>query len=1858
MPYITLPDGTLEFVEDQKEADTRWAEAWDQKPPEPEPAPAAQQQQQQPEQDDDDEIDEDALEYNLKAATELQELARVSADSFRKVINEPIAMGAMIERTTRRAGGFGGYATGGTGPLLPVDPEELQQSIDDAAVAYEALIKTGKDPEGFSYGIRPDVPILGPLFSEDSEFVKEYIKPKSWFGNLASSIGAAVLFERGVGALTGVSSAVGGLISTAQVFKNEGFKQGVKSTARYLTTRALPEVAQDAMFFSPETPEAIQIETDKIADLETPEERLAMMQTLLAENDFDFDYGVESLKNLGWGLGAVAGFDTALETIKITNKVIRKTQAENKPFDEAFEEVYQTESPRLQEIAGGEAEKVATLERNSELGRIYTDMTRRIEDSVKNISYSARVGGENFVTRRLEYGEELRDATKAVDEFPDISGDVDAVSKRIETLQAEAGVKNLDQLQQKMTMLDKRIASYEAAIRKDPDWIKKSTGTGKAKSKNRSKYNKATQAFDRLAELDQQYVRMSEFEEALTAREAAFARLGKVASEADDASVGFRNSLNDARTLVDSINKLDEERIALLRGRNQQLIRQNRLDEVNTDYKFGGAYGEAYGELQDILNAAEAAVATDNLNDEFMRTFVERMDQIHNKIIENGGQAPVVPEFPRGTAMDDVIAEAEEGVKMTGPEALPEDAAGAMPTTAASIENKVPVTKQPDGTIAIDKDKIIAREELKSVEPKPPSVAPKQVIDKTNKVLDRMQDPSATKKALDEYLENFKRVQEEDARLIEAGRIEDALNQTRLNNTNSIKYATSWDNASTLSAVFKKGMEKADLPAQTALAAEKLFALAGPNRQLARVAEYVEAGEYGKQVQEGLNFVMTTTALLDESARQALANARDLRRILNGTEVEGLDKVTALSNFASSYEELQAGMVAVTRLMNGFGNGLRLFDARNRLNPTMLEELTAGELTEQFAAQVNKLGGPEGFAEILSKSAKKAKVDMDATVGTFLKKVKEGAPVTDEEIEGIQNLVEKVYESRGNLSKLQDLEITQDAILANIQINSALSNPALLPTIPVDAVVNGAGELLSKALVGGVNGAFERYVRQAPEAADKYIKEAKIAADTLLQLRNVIGEATEATYYRFVTGRSITDASQAANKAYDIRRQGGLRREEAVMQDLAAEELRIPFMDYVIKRSEMNPEIFDSINKARVLTKVFHDYMIPGEAWRKRGVLGKALGATTSAVTKYTPLGKKSYYPGGENVNMTAFSQLTATADEFSTALFSNASVRARVRNEVDQLIGTGAIPISDRALEINKRLQKSNEDLYKPVKAGFDQKVIGYSVNDERILELTRAINLTEELTGPIEGTVEDVVNTIRRNKDPRIASAGRHIFPFLVSPINGIKRAVRYAYGGELYQFGADVARAGASTAAKNLPAKFVRRMDDASGGRFSKNVIDFESKYFSSDPQTRMKAQGALALATGVQAMAWFVINDGNQDIAGGLENSYREARGARDPYTWRIGGYDIPYRFIPLLGQALAFQANLRDIEQFGQDGTEDVAALAIATLANTIMEVPALAGFETVFKTLEDMQDGNLRRLTRLISGGISRAGDPYENLRKVVIQGFDPRKPADPTSRFIPFSKRFVKEGELIEDNVLQFIPNEAMRMLGASLEYNPTGFVAESLADLFTENVLGEEGLGFREKSRRYLWYAPPGETVNANHAGVWYPVQAVLGRYWAFPNSIDDKVKTEMVNNLVSPPRPDLFKKFGIKYVDNTVLNNFNGFLQNEFVYYDSTLKKSYTGANAFLKDLINHPTYKNLPSLDSPYRMTRTFPLLIPGTQKALEPNWDRTNNVRRAYLQREVRKMMEEAKRQFLRGDLPGQQFKASDALRTAAFTQGN
>jgi hypothetical protein len=647
---------------------------------------------------------------------------------------------------------------------------------------------------------------------------------------------------------------------------------------------------------------------------------------------------------------------------------------------------------------------------------------------------------------------------------------------------------------------------------------------------------------------------------------------------------------------------------------------------------------------------------------------------------------------------------------------------------------------------------------------------------------------------------------------------------------------------------------------------------------------------------------------------------------------------------------------------------------------------------------------------------------------------------------------------------------------------------------------------------------------------------------------------------------------------------------------------------------------------------------MPGEAWDKRSFLGKnVLGMTTTGL-RGMGLGKTSYYPGGENVNLTIFGQLSATADELTTALFANARVRALAIKDVDEKIAAGTLDATDRADEIAKYLNKEFNSLYKPVKVGFDQTTIGYSVLDNQILGLTRAVNLTEELTGPLKD-IEGAVNKLRQSNNPLMAAFGRDVFPFLVSPINGIKRAAMIASGGQIANFGLDIAR----VSAKALPDKVMEIIPPG----IKQNIVDFESKYFSDDITVRTKAQGALALAVGLQTMAFFHVRDGNQDITGGLENTYREAGGAVDAYTMKIGNVRVPYRYLPLYGNVLAFQATIRDLYEFGLiRETAGLTAVSMAALANYVLETPAIAGLDRLIKALTSAGQGDISRLQKILGDSVAKAGDPYLNLRKVVSEGFDPRKPASPITRFAQrgwYERGSVSEKGMTIKDFGNSLLDTAFGTFGIAAEYSPLGFLTDAVVSVARNEP--------EARSRKALWYGKPGTTINANHAGKWYPLQAVLGRYWAFPDKLeDDPVAKEMVYNLIAPPRTSLFNSDGVG-INETILNDFNHFLNSEFEYRDPTTGKEYKGVYNALKDFIKDPIYTQHPSVDSPFKMT-VGPMGVPIAQA----DWDRDNNMRRTLLSNYVRTLIDNAKEQFLMGNIPGQRYKMPEEMKQFILQQ--
>lgn len=1750
------------------------------------------------------------------------ELRRFGAETARQAVNAPIAAAEQIGALTQGVDLGSALAGGpmGGGPSVETNPQLVEQRQKNATAAIEALQKSGRTPEGFSYGIKPSVPLLGPVFSDDSGFVKRYVKPATAIGQLAASTAAAMLFDKGVSSLVKGPSAISTTGKGLQeIWKTKDIKAGLQTTARFLINDILPNTLQDAMFFMPQPPAKMQKEFERVQQLQTPEERIAAARVVRATSKEEFNYAFEQLKNAAVGTGALTGLRGAFWA---ANRFMSKATS-GIPAQQAMEEALNDAVPLAKQELEAEGFQRAYELREERLGTVTAELYRKIDENVGKISQAARGGAESFLTKQQEAGAEMETIFQRLDQNAALPTDTTEVDAAIAKLQGELAVKTPEQAQGKRANLQARLAEYERIMAEDPEWIRKSTGAGKKASKNATKVRNVTAALQKLDELDALTTQRRDIGLNQLEQVADLAELGRITESSFDASIGFKNALNDARILVDALDELDAERIALLEARNAQLFAENRLDEISRDYALNDAFGEAYGELKDILNAAEAAVASENLNPEFMRTFVQRVEGIQNKVIENGGLAPTVPEMP-------------EGVQM--PPAEPIDEAVTIPRQEAPIQNQVPVTVDEAGEIKIDTDELAVRRVANETPGDEPAVTIRETVQEINRDRGEFQDPTATKEDLDNFLAGVDQTIAKQQELIKSD-LENgtdlAEDATAIYSTNAVKYTSDLENAAAVKAAVDLLDERKNiLPQQYAIAIRRLSTLLGGNSTLRKLALLAESEAYGKYISSNFHKLMEPQAMMDDSAQAALKSARDLRRILKGQEVDGLDRITALVNFKDNFTVLIANAKALKALFEGFGNGLRLFDRRNRLRFSTTDPK---ELFSEANRQLASFGDSADFAEDVSKAAREAKAELNNTFGNFFKKIESGEDLTDEEMQGLERLVEKVYETQGDLTKIKELEITGDAVLARLQVGSPLSNPATIFSIPLQGIPEGAGQITGQAIGNILTGTLAKFTGQTQLATESF-QQAKLEMDTLLVWRHVIGDALNATYNRFVFGRSITDPDQAAEAAYELQKSAGLRREEAIAQDLAATKIKTPFFNYVIERGEENAEIFDTLNKSRVLMKVFHDYFIPGEAWDKRSLVGKnILGLSTTAL-RGMGLGKTSYYPGGENVNLSIFGQLSATADELVTSLFANARVRALAIRDVDEKIAAGTLDIADRADEIAKYLDKEFNSLYQPVKVGFDQTTIGYSVLDGQILGLTRAVNLTEELTGPLQD-VEGAINKLRQSNNPVVAAFGRDLFPFLVSPINGVKRAVMIASGGEIARFGADVGRLGA----KALPEKVL----DILPPGFKQNITDFESKYFSDDIGVRSKAQGALAMAIGLQALAFFHVRDGNQDITGGLENTYRETAGAVDAYTMKIGDKRWPYRYFPFYGNTLAFQATLRDLYEFapGRD-TSGLMALGVASLANYILETPAIAGMDRLIKALTSAGTGDVSRLQKILADSVSKAGDPYLNLRKVVTQGFDPRKPASPITRFA--QRGWYERGSMSEKGMtIQDVVNSAVDTgfgtFGIAAEYNPLGFLIDA-----TVSIMKNEP---EARSRKALWYGKPGETINANHAGKWYPLQAVLGRYWAFPDKLEgDPVAKEMVYNLIAPPRTSLYNSDGVG-INETILNDFNHFLNSEFEYRDPATGKTHKGVYSAIKDFIKSPIYTQHPSVDSPFKMT-VGPFGVPIAQA----DWDRDNNMRRTLLSDYVRTLVDIAKEEFLMGTIPGQRYKMPEDMKQFILQQ--
>jgi len=1875
MPYLVLKDGSTEYIADQATYDARYQQEWEVQPKEG-----------------------DAGNNNTGASTavaekEEGELEKVDQqiesneeflDKFRNKDGslEPSQLEQEVEGAAIGLGKIGvnalrnipqGFAVAGD----LVNELGLKQFYDKEAAdkALKELFRTGKRPDGFSYGVKPGTPLIGFL-SEDSEFTK-LTRPKNFWARLSSEIISAFSVGGWLDdAIRGTAFAPKYSYGVWSGIKGGKYKQALTGAAAWLIKEAAPEIALDSLFIGVDLPEDWEAKLAEIRDIESDEEKFLAMETIFANPEgsglTDFDIKSEWLKEQGIGVTAMIVLRGAF---KLGAHWLREMNKGSNP-QVARETAQQLVLPGLEKDIANAVAKEAPTVREAQLGKLNSQIVRDIDETAAEIANDSRGAGQSYLDNRTAIGQELDKTTKQIEELDKTVDpkEIQRIDKQIINFEGKYRVKTPEEFAKKLNLLEERLKAYEAAAEADPSWILRQplTKKGVQTQSNLKRLNSVTKQVAELAQLEALKKLRGDIDGVVNQRLGLTAKLDELLRKIDEGLGPFNESINnDAKRLARLEGRLDERR-ALLEGRNAQAKAEGRLEDINEDYNFPGASGEGLERLRNLIRGAENARKGGTIDDNFINNYVQEADDVHHSLINNaGGMAPVVPEIlddapvkPGSTELPQELEQLEIE-NLTG-DPIPSKGIGGgeIPAKPSPIENRAPVTTNEAGDLVVNKEELAGRESV--IKPRRGTKQPdgEKFKRKRARELKRGIDLKDADQLSLDLLKDVEDVAERRAQFLAENPF--SLDEsTKIFNTDSLRYAKAGGSADLMAARIEKfrTLPKRTLEPQYQLALKYLGDLAKYNpgnawRVLATREIFENMEAMGGYVSKNFAIPMAGTSLLNDTLNLVLNDARVLGkfRAIDGVtpaRAEIVDngvvitKGEALRQFSESYRTFLAAMKGFERTFYAAGNWLRLLDPRRRLLMTNDPKTLFNQINTKLAG----MGTADEVGKLWEKNFQESLDWVDQNTSDVFSRIEKGQEITEKEWLGFERLIEKIASTKGDLSKFKEIEVTADSVLARLQVGNPLSSVML----PWSMVWQAAGidtpmRLTLQGLSMAADSQVAKWILKDDVRARESWQQYTLARDTLLSWRLFLGQAFEATMYRFLTGRSITDSTDAFNRAYNLST-GGKVRESKVMDDLNVMEMRVPLIGYVLSKGKnIQPEIFDMLNKARVTAKVFHDYMMPGEAWGLRSKWGKLAGIETTAI-RATGLGKQSYYPAGEEVNMTLWAQLAALADEFTSSSWGNAWVQSKAMGEVRELMSKAGDEIQlgdlylNRNEELNKLLVEKANQHKLPVKAGADDTVIGYSVLDDQITQLTQWANRTEELTGPLED-ISKAINVFRKSDIAAVRWFGRETYPFVTAPLNGVRNLVMLASGGEIVQFNADMARIALKKGSKLESLQPLMDRLDRVAPKWRSLIKDFESKYTSSDVKVRTKAQGALALATTIQGMLYFWTMDGEQLMVGDKTHTYKNDK-FTNSYTWIKGGFEIPIRWLGVVGDALALNLNLRDTSQFGSTRADPgFVYLTIGTLAASLLDQPAAKGTDDVIRMLKAADTGNFRPLKKWLTEAYTKYTGPHTRTKQQIIELFT-SKPGykQPFGKAWYEPKRVWEEGAISEGVV--GVASEFGNLTSKAYEYSTIGMIANSIWPLF--DGIDEDGpiadiAHERYKSRQSIWYGKPGEVMQPEYQGVAGFIQQPFGRTFPVPNE-DNPVNAAMILYVIKPPSYDLYrgKTYGGIVIEDRIINLFGHFLQNEY-QFTGTNGEELLGSHAYFEQVLKNPVFKAADKEpDSPYRVPSgmSVPFLKPLLDTFAgflgiapeEVNWDRPNNERKAILSNERDRLFKDAKEQW-------------------------
>ena len=627
----------------------------------------------------------------------------------------------------------------------------------------------------------------------------------------------------------------------------------------------------------------------------------------------------------------------------------------------------------------------------------------------------------------------------------------------------------------------------------------------------------------------------------------------------------------------------------------------------------------------------------------------------------------------------------------------------------------------------------------------------------------------------------------------------------------------------------------------------------------------------------------------------------------------------------------------------------------------------------------------------------------------------------------------------------------------------------------------------------------------------------------------------------------------------------------------------------------------------------FHDMVFKGDTWEALGAKDPKTGKGSffGSLQKFTynwmnPLKRgsdaalqaasggratplKSKLPGGERVGETFPLFASETSTELVGGWFAAGYSASKAWGQVlDMVDGTGRPKYVEYDADgsFNKdflaAVQKVYDEEYTtPIVAGIGDNAeeIAKAFTDEDAQLLALGMDMMMPVEDDIYGAITGAIQKAQRNQDTGEANVVMQAFwPYIKAPLNAHKH---HFYHTQPEPFSSGVVDIPMTPGQPWMPmgvpmegAIGLARMVQAWDGKvMGKQIIGeegrlmgldykkekdlmvqrlgwFKSKVHHKDPKVRAEARSALTLATAFNFGVMSLVESGQIEATGGQVYSYQEANGAYiPPYHVKLGGYWVPYRWIPYFGELMAFSTNFRDFSKNGVPYlNQNAVGISVVSMAATIMDTPAISGIDTFVSALRSPDKAEallIDYIERTMGSGYSPFvyaigrltteayhARPLEGASPAVL--FKSEEDVNKYNEELGYGERWsVAKGNL--KGSLDFISRAVTRFA------NKTGMLP--LIEIMDQELLGQQEGDFRQAH----WYKPGDITYTGPRQRS--VLQTLLGRHWPVPHE-GDAVDMELFRNGIKPPK-QVFRRYGGIVANEAMVNKFRRFLGSEFTF-----------------------------------------------------------------------------------------------------------